>query len=120
MINDHVFVLNQENESILSFQTSSQIQTADSQIVDDSDDEIIALSDDDENSSQQTKKVIWTSSEIQITTTNSQSQSMHNPYRVGIADPSIRSIFLPPPNSQSMSSSQTSNKRAPKRTTGSK
>jgi hypothetical protein len=72
---------------------------------------------------------MWTSSEIQITTGNSQSQSLHNPYRIGIADPSIRSIFLPPPNSQTMSSSSGGNRRTQgvnrktsptKRTTGTK
>ncbi len=57
------------------------------------------------------KKSMWTSSEIQITTGNSQSQSLHNPYRIGIADPSIRSIFLPPPNSQTMSALSGGNKR---------
>jgi len=54
---------------------------------------------------------MWTSSEIQITSGSSQSQSLHNPYRIGIADPSIRSIFLPPPNSQTMSASSGGNKR---------
>ncbi|CAF3874576.1 unnamed protein product [Adineta steineri] len=97
-----------------------------SQIIDDSDDEIIALSDEDVPSrpNNTSKKVVWTSSDIQITGGNSQSQSMHNPYRIGIADPSIRSIFLPPPNSQSMSNSSGGSKRSQptnrKRTTGAK
>ena len=74
----------------------------DAQIIDDSssdDDEIIALSDDDSKEFKSRKRTQWTSSEIQISHGNSQSQSqsMHNPYRVGIADPSLRSIFLPPP-----------------------
>jgi hypothetical protein len=72
---------------------------------------------------------MWSSSEIQITTGNSQSQSLHNPYRIGIADPSIRSIFLPPPNSQTMATTNGGNKRLQgsnkkisptKRTTGNK
>ncbi|CAF0738033.1 unnamed protein product [Adineta ricciae] len=70
------------------------------------------------------KKVAWTSSEIQITGGNSQSQSMRNPYRIGITDPSIRSIFLPPPSSQTTFSSTGANKRSQnsnrKRTTGPK
>jgi hypothetical protein len=94
----------------------------DAQIIDDSDDEIIALSDDESTgsfSANSRRKGIWTSSEIQITQNNSQSQSLHNPYRIGIADPSLRSIFLPPPpssmasssNSQSMSGVNIGNKR---------
>ncbi len=96
-------------------------------MIDDSDDEIITLSDEDTPS--RSKRVNWTSSEIQISSGNSQSQSLHNPYRIGIADPSIRSIFLPPPNSQTMSSSSGGNRRLQggnrkgsptKRTTGAK
>ena len=89
-----------------------------SQVIDDSDDEIIALSDDEipKTSSTVRKRPAWTTSQIQITNENSQSQSMHNPYRVGIADPSLRSVFLPPPssaNSQSMSGFNSGNRRAP-------
>ncbi|CAF1015687.1 unnamed protein product [Rotaria sp. Silwood1] len=89
-------------------------QDDDSQIIDDSDDEIIALSDDEipKKSNISSKKPLWTSSEIQITSGSSQSQSLHNPYRVGIADPSLRSIFLPPPSSQPMSASNSGNRRA--------
>lgn len=79
------------------------------QIIDDSsttdEDDIIALSDD-EDSFKAKRRNQWTSSEIQISNGNSQSQSMHNPYRVGIADPSLRSIFLPPPPSASQTNSQ--------------
>ena len=85
-----------------------------SQIIDDSDDdEIIALSDDEipNKSSISVSRCRWTSSEIQISSGNSQSQSLYNPYRVGIADPSLRSVFLPPPNSQPMSGSIGGNKR---------
>ncbi|CAF4679715.1 unnamed protein product, partial [Rotaria magnacalcarata] len=58
------------------------------------------------------RKLPWTSSEIQITAGNSQSQSLHNPYRVGIADPSLRSLFLPSPSSsQTMSGSNSGNRR---------
>lgn len=72
------------------------------------------MSDDDTpgQSNHSPKKVIWTSSEIQITGGSSQSQSLHNPYRIGIADPSIRSIFLPPPNSQAMSTSSGGSRRS--------
>ncbi|CAF0872450.1 unnamed protein product [Rotaria sordida] len=89
-------------------------QDDNSQIIDDSDDEIISLSDDEIPIRPKTssKQCLWTSSEIQITSGNSQSQSLHNPYRVGIADPSLRSIFLPPPNSQTMSTSNSGNRRA--------
>ncbi|CAF1447731.1 unnamed protein product [Adineta ricciae] len=109
--------------------TFSQAQNnGSSQVIDDSDDEIIALSGDEETPSPRTtnsaKKAAWTSSEIQITGGNSQSQSMRNPYRIGITDPSIRSIFLPPPSSQTTFSSNGANKRSQnsnrKRTTGSK
>ncbi len=81
--------------------------------MDDSDDEIIALSDDEipKPSTILRKKRTWTSSEIEITSGNSQSQSLHNPYRVGIADPSLRSVFLPPPNSQIMSGLNNGNRR---------
>lgn len=88
----------------------------DSQVIDDSGDEIIELSDEDTPSkpSRSSRQSMWTTSEIQISRDSSQSQSMHNPYRIGIADPSIRSVFLPPPSSQSSSQSTTaSNRRAP-------
>ena len=87
-----------------------------SQVIDDSEDEIIELSDEDTPSkpNRSSRQSIWTTSEIQISRDNSQSQSMHNPYRIGIADPSIRSVFLPPPSSQSNSQpSTTTNRRAP-------
>ena len=71
------------------------------------------MSDDEipKKSNISSKRGAWTASEIQVTSGNSQSQSVHNPYRVGIADPSIRSIFLPPPNSQTMSGSTSGNRR---------
>jgi hypothetical protein len=71
------------------------------------------LSDDEipKTSSISRQKRLLTTSEIQISSGNSQSQSLHNPYRVGIADPSLRSVFLPPPNSQIMSGLNTGNKR---------
>ena len=82
-----------------------------------SDDEIIALSDDEvpkpSTSIISRKKSTWSTSAIQINTDNSQSQSLYNPYRIGIADPSLRSVFLPPPpsNSQTTSSSNSTNRR---------
>ncbi len=103
--------------NILFFQTSIQHvnnQDDSSQIIDNSDDEIIALSDDEipQTSSISRKKPVWTTSKIQITNENSQSQSLHNPYRVGIADPSLRSVFLPPPtNSQTISGLNNGNRR---------
>ncbi|CAF3907016.1 unnamed protein product, partial [Rotaria magnacalcarata] len=99
-----------------SLSQQRNIEEDNSQIIDDSDDEIIALSDEDTpgRSSITQKKVVWTSSEIQITRGNSQSQSLHNPYRIGIADPSIRSMFLPPPllSSQTLSSSSGGSRRS--------
>ncbi|CAF3799803.1 unnamed protein product [Rotaria socialis] len=89
-------------------------QEDDSLIIDDSDDEVIALSDDElpRKSRISMRTLPWTSSEIQITAGNSQSQSLHNPYRVGIADPSLRSLFLPSPSSsQTMSGSNSGNRR---------
>jgi hypothetical protein len=85
-------------------------QDNDSQVIHDSDDDVIALSDDDttDHGNVSLKKVIWTASEIQMTSGHSQSQSLSNPYRIGIADPSIRSIFLPPPVSNSSAGSSTS------------
>jgi hypothetical protein len=95
--------------------TTGNIQDDDSQIIEDSDDdEIIALSDDEiptKSSISFKKRSTWTSSEIQISSGNSQSQSLYNPYRVGIADPSLRSIFLPPPSSQPTTGSVSGNKR---------
>ncbi|UJR14189.1 hypothetical protein I4U23_001183 [Adineta vaga] len=122
-------IINSQVTTTPTVPSSSQAQNNEddnSQIINDSDDEVIALSDEDtpNRSNISPKKVIWTSSEIQITGSSSQSQSMRNPYRIGIADPSIRSIFLPPPNSQTMSSSNGGNKRSQgsnrKRTTASK
>jgi hypothetical protein len=84
--------------------------------IDDSDDdEIIALSDEDapKPSTITRRKTAWTASEIQITSGNSQSQSLHNPYRVGIADPSLRSVFLSPPNPQMMATANGGNRRRP-------
>ncbi|CAF0871287.1 unnamed protein product [Adineta steineri] len=105
---------------ITTADTQSQITTVNnqndgSQIINDSDDEIIALSDDEipAKSSISRRKNTWVESEIQITSANSQSQSLHNPYRIGITDPSIRSVFLPPPNSQTMLPSTGGNRRAP-------
>ena len=75
-----------------------------------SDDEIITIGDDDDDESLKKSSIIkqnqpsWTTSEIEITTGDSQSQSLHNPYRIGIADPSIRSVYLSAP-----SNSQTTN-----------
>lgn len=57
------------------------------------------------------RKLPWTTSEIQITSGDSQSQSLHNPYRVGIVDPSIRSVFLPPPNAKLILGLNTGNKK---------
>ena len=90
-------------------------QDDNSLIIDDSDYEIITLSDDEKpkKSSISRVKSTWSRSQIQITTDSSHSQSMHNPYRVGIADPSIRSVFLPPPssNSETTSASQGNQRR---------
>lgn len=74
-------------------------------MIDDSGDEIIELSDEDTPSkpNRSSSSSIWSRSEIQISSGHSQSQSMHNPYRIGIADPSIRSVFLPAPSSQTNS-----------------
>ncbi|CAF1060182.1 unnamed protein product [Rotaria sp. Silwood1] len=133
-LEQHIFDDQRPRIRTSTIPSSSQQQNTEddnSQIIDDSDDEIIALSDEDTpgRSNSSPKKVIWTSSEIQITSSSSQSQSLHNPYRIGIADPSIRSIFLPPPNSQTMSTSSGGSKRSQgsnrkisptKRTTGTK
>ncbi|UJR32967.1 hypothetical protein I4U23_020430 [Adineta vaga] len=103
--------------SLSSLSQQMNIQNDDSFIIDDSDDdddEIIPLSDDDipKTSKITRRKTPWTTSEIQVSNGNSQSQSLHNPYRVGIADPSIRSVFLPPPNSQIMAATSSGNRRA--------
>ncbi|CAF0913291.1 unnamed protein product [Adineta ricciae] len=88
------------------------------------DDEIIALSDEDISRTVNIpkRKLPWTTSDIQVTYGNSQSQPSHNPYRIGITDPSIRSVFLPLPNSQLTTNLSSRNRKAvsSKRTTSSK
>ncbi|CAF1112511.1 unnamed protein product [Rotaria magnacalcarata] len=118
-LEQHIFDDHRSRIRVSTARSLSQqrnIEEDNSQIIDDSDDEIIALSDEDTpgRSSITQKKVVWTSSEIQITRGNSQSQSLHNPYRIGIADPSIRSMFLPPPllSSQTLSSSSGGSRRS--------
>ncbi|CAF1445008.1 unnamed protein product [Adineta ricciae] len=78
------------------------------------DDEIIALSDEDIPRTTNTpkRKLFWTTSDIQVTHGNSHSQSSHNPYRIGITDPSIRSVFLPLPNSQLTTNLSSRNRKA--------